>query len=68
MRRFAAWALLILAAFLVLTGAIDLAVGPEMEAQETGDAGSRWLGLIPIAIGVVLVALGHRLGREAAKG
>jgi hypothetical protein len=66
MKRVAAWALLILAAFLVLTGIIDLAVGPELESQETGASGPRWYGLIYIAIGAALGALGHRLSRRSA--
>jgi len=68
MRRFAAWLLLILAAFLVLTGVIDVAVGPELAEQDGGvaasEGASRWTGLIYIAIGAALGALGHRLGSK----
>lgn len=67
MRRLFAWLLLLAAAFFVLTGIIDLAVGPELQAQETGESGARWYGAIYLVIGVALGALGYQLDRRKPK-
>ncbi len=68
MRRILAWVLVFLAAILVLSGIIDLAIGPELAEQETGvaagEGGWRWYGIIYVVIGLALGALGHRLGRK----
>ena len=71
MRRAFAWLLLILGAFLVLAGLIDMVVGPELAEQEpgvaAGEGGSRWYGMIYVMIGIALAAFGHRLGRRPTK-
>jgi len=68
MRRILAWVLLFLAAILVLSGIIDLAIGPDLAEQELAsrraEGGSRWYGIIYVVIGLALGALGHRLGRN----
>lgn len=66
MRRAFAWLLIIIGAFFVLTGIVDLFIGPAYEKIDNPDAepGSRWLSLIPLGIGVALAALGIKLDRN----
>jgi hypothetical protein len=66
LKRAFAWLLILIGAFFVLTGIVDLFIGPAYEMIDNPDAepGSRWLGLIPLSIGVALAALGIRLDRN----
>jgi putative Mn2+ efflux pump MntP len=65
-KRLCAWLLILIGAFFVLTGIVDLFIGPAYEIIDNPDSepGSRWLGLIPLGIGVAIVALGIGLDRN----
>jgi hypothetical protein len=67
LRRLLTWIVVLFGALLVLVGVIDLAVGPESEALETGvelaETASRWTGLIYIALGAAIIALSIRVDR-----
>lgn len=69
LRRLLTWILVLFGALLVLVGVIDIAVGPESEALETGadlaDTASRWTGLIYVAIGAAIVGLALRIEHNA---
>ena len=70
LRRLLTWIVVLFGALLVLAGVIDLAVGPDMEAQETGvplaETASRWWSVLYIAIGGAIIALAMRLDHKAA--
>ena len=69
LRRLLTWICVLFGALLVLVGVIDIAVGPESEALETGvdlaDTASRWIGLIYVAIGAAIVGLALRIEHNA---
>lgn len=66
-RRLLTWILVLFGALMVLVGIMDVAIGPDTEALETGadlaDTASRWTGLIYVAIGAAIIALAMRIDR-----
>ena len=67
LRRLLTWVIVLFGALLVLVGVMDIAIGPDSEALETGadlaDTASRWTGLIYVAIGAAIIALAMRIDR-----
>lgn len=67
LRRLLTWTVVLFGALFVLVGMIDITIGPDAEALETGvdlaDTASRWTGLIYIAIGAAIIALAMRIDR-----
>lgn len=67
LRRLLTWIVVLFGALLVLVGIMDIAIGPDSEALETGvavaDTALRWIGLIYIAVGAAIIAFATRLDR-----
>ena len=67
LRRLLTWILVLFGALMVLVGIMDVAIGPDTEALETGvdlaETASRWTGFIYIAIGAAINALAMRIDR-----
>lgn len=72
LRRVLTWIIVLFGALLVLIGVMDVAIGPDTEALETGadlaDTASRWTGLIYVAVGGAIIALAMRLEHNVTKG
>lgn len=72
LRRLLTWIVVLFGALLVLIGMIDIAIGPDFEAMETGvelaETASRWTGLIYIAVGAAIIALAIRAERTLKEG
>jgi len=71
LRRLAAWTVVLIGAVLVFIGLVDLAVGPELSMVDANvsaeEAGSRWTGLIVLALGAGLMWFGTRISRPAPR-
>ena len=69
LRRLLTWIIVLFGALLVLVGIMDVAIGPDSEALETGadlaDTASRWTGLVYVAIGAAIIALAMRIEHNA---